>query len=73
MKCWTLWSAKARPQAREMIDTVAHYSEEKDNLRVSDIYDGLLTGTGYMKALEDANSIEAEGRLENLLEFKSVI
>lgn len=66
-------SAKARPQAKEMIDTIAHYSEEKDNLRVSDIYDGLLNGTGYMKALEDANSIEAEGRLENLLEFKSVI
>ena len=26
-----------------------------------------------MKALEDANTVEAEGRIENLLEFKSVI
>lgn len=26
-----------------------------------------------MKALEDANTVEAEGRIENLMEFKSVI
>ncbi|MEG0662757.1 MAG: 3'-5' exonuclease, partial [Anaerovoracaceae bacterium] len=66
-------SAKAGKAIGDLMMTLAHFHEEKENLRVSDIYDGLLAGTGYMKALEDMNTIEAEGRLENLLEFKSVI
>ncbi|MGC8140833.1 hypothetical protein ACP3W2_25630, partial [Salmonella enterica] len=46
---------------------------EQENLRVSDIYDGMLVKTGYLKVLEDQNTLEAEGRIENLMEFKSVI
>lgn len=64
---------KARVSVRKMVDTILQYSQEKDNLRVSDIYDGLLVNTGYLKALEDANTVEAEGRIENIMEFKSVI
>jgi len=66
-------SAKAAAAAAETAQTIEHYHSEKDNLRVSDIYDGLLTGTGYLKALEDADTIEADSRIENLMEFKSVI
>ncbi len=44
-------STKARTGLGEMMVTVAHYHDEADNLRVSDIYDGLLTGTGYVRAL----------------------
>lgn len=66
-------SAKASVSVRKMVDTILKYSEEKDNLRVSDIYDGLLVNTGYLKALEDANTVEAESRIENIMEFKSVI
>ena len=65
--------SKAMPSVKKMVETILKYSEEKDNLRVSDIYDGLLVNTGYLKALEDANTVEAEGRIENILEFKSVI
>ena len=42
-------------------------------MKLSDIYDGLLVRSGYLKALEDQNTIEAESRIENLMEFKSVI
>lgn len=42
-------------------------------LKVSEIYDILLVETGYLKALENEATIESEGRIENLLEFKSVI
>jgi DNA helicase-2/ATP-dependent DNA helicase PcrA len=56
-----------------MIAVLRQYSQEKDNLKVSDIYDGLLVKTGYLKNLEAQNTVEAEGRIENLLEFKSVI
>ena len=55
------------------MECIQKYSAEKDNLRVSDIYDGLLRASGYYDALKSANTVEAEGRIENILEFKSVI
>ncbi len=66
-------SGKAGQALKELTDTIYRYSEEKENLRVSDIYDGLLGGTGYMTFLENQNTVEAEGRIENLMEFKSAI
>lgn len=66
-------SAKAKKGLEEMMRMVAHFHDESQNLRVSDIYDGLLTGTGYVQALEGAKTVEADSRLENLLEFKTVI
>lgn len=56
-----------------MARTLRDYGLEKDNLKVSDIYDGLLVRTGYLKSLEEQNTVEAESRIENLMEFKSVI
>jgi len=64
---------RAQESIWEMITAVKQLSEEKDNLKVSDIYDGLLIRTGYLRALEIQNSVESESRIENLLEFKSVI
>ena len=43
------------------------------DMKVSDIYDRILSDSGYADALEAAGTVEAEGRLENLLEFKSAI
>ena len=64
---------KAYTGVKAMVDCINMCRQEKENMRVSDIYDQLLVNTGYMKALEDANTLEAEGRIENLMEFKSVI
>lgn len=66
-------SAKSRPLVKDLVECIQKYSAEKDNLRVSDIYDGLLRASGYYDALKSANTVEAEGRIENILEFKSVI
>ena len=66
-------SAKSRPLVKALVECIQRYSAEKDNLRVSDIYDGLLRDSGYYDALKSANTVEAEGRIENILEFKSVI
>ncbi|MDD4121676.1 MAG: UvrD-helicase domain-containing protein, partial [Eubacteriales bacterium] len=60
-------SSKAAEGVREMISVISQFSGEKDNLRVSDIYDGLLVQTGYLKNLELQNTVESEGRIENLL------
>mgnify|MGYP000081681135 FL=1 len=40
---------------------------------MSDIYDGLLDKTGYIQALEEQGTVEADSRIQNLLEFRSVI
>ena len=65
--------SKAQGSVREMTETIDLCRREMDNLRISDIYDNLIVRTGYMKALENENTVEAEGRIENLLDFKSFI
>ncbi|MBE6033008.1 MAG: ATP-binding protein [Clostridiales bacterium] len=66
-------SGKSGPLVASMIQVVSQLSEEKENLRVSDIYDSLLVQTGYLAALEAQSTVEAESRIENLMDFKSVI
>ncbi|MCI8609462.1 MAG: UvrD-helicase domain-containing protein [Firmicutes bacterium] len=65
--------AKASKAVKEMVDIIQLCQQERANLRVSDIYDNLMFKTGYMKALEETNTVEAESRIENLLDFKSFI
>ena len=66
-------SAKAAPLVKDMIDTLIGLSDERDSLEVAEIYDQLLVKTGYLNALESEGTIEAEGRIANLMEFKTVI
>lgn len=67
------FSSKVSRNIEDFAELISSYSAEKDNMKISDIYDGLLVRSGYLKALEDQNTIEAESRIENLMEFKSVI
>ena len=64
---------KAYDRVRELTDCLNLCRQERANLKVSDIYDRLLTKTGYLPALEETGTVESEGRIENLMEFKSVI
>ncbi len=66
-------SAKARAAVRELVGMIGDIRREQDNLMISDIYDNILARSGYLKALEDAGTIEADGRIENIMEFRSVI
>lgn len=66
-------SSKAREEAKSLVDTINSLHVEQNNISVGDLYDTLLYKTGYLKALEDQNNVDAEGRIENLMEFKSVI
>lgn len=58
---------------RDFTDVIRLISDQQDNLTVSQIYDELLVRTGYVKMLENEATVEAEGRLENLMEFKTEI
>lgn len=64
---------RSRESVKEMADAVALCRDENENLRVSDVYDNLLVRTGYLTALEAEQTVESEGRIENLMEFKSAI
>lgn len=65
--------SKAYAGVKQMVETLNICRQERENLRISDIYDELLAKTGYLQALEKTETIEAESRIENLMEFKSVI
>ncbi len=64
---------KAQKAVGEMVRIIRLCAQEKENLRVSDIYDQLLVKSGYLKALEAENTQEAASRIENLMDFKSFI
>ena len=65
---------KAQAGVKAMVDIILLCRQEKENLpESSDIYDDLLVKTGYMKALEAEHTLEAESRIENLMDFKSFI
>lgn len=57
----------------EFVETIEYCRHNMDMMSVLDIYDYILVNTGYLSALEEADTVEAEARLENLMEFKSVI
>ena len=67
------FSAKVSANIEAFTAMISSYSDEKDTMKVSDLYDGLLVNSGYLKSLEIQETLEAESRIENLMEFKSVI
>ena len=58
--------------SREFINAIEELKQEKEKLSISELIKETLKKTGYTKALEDENSIEAENRIENLNEFLTV-
>lgn len=65
--------AKSRESVAAMVHAIKACGNERDSISVFDIYDNLLVKTGYLAALEAENTVEAESRTENLMEFKSAI
>ncbi len=64
---------KSYDSVKEMIQCIRYCRDNKDTVSVSEIFDTLMVRTGYMKALESQNTVEAEARMDNLMEFKTVI
>lgn len=67
------FSSKVSANIESFTELISDHGREKDNMRISDIYDSILVRSGYLKMLEDQKTLEAESRIENLMEFKSVI
>ena len=58
--------------SRDFINQIEELRNKKDELKISDLIKETLKNTGYTKALEQENSVEAETRIENLEEFLTV-
>ena len=58
--------------SREFVNVIEELKDKKDELVISELIKATLKKTGYTKALEEENTIEAENRIENLEEFLTV-
>ncbi len=58
--------------SREFVNTIENLIAQKDELSISELIKATLKKTGYTKALEEENTVEAENRIENLEEFLTV-
>lgn len=58
--------------SREFINCIEELRAKKDEMLISELIKETLNKTGYTKALENENTIEAENRIENLDEFLTV-
>ena len=58
--------------SREFINCIEELRAKKDDIKISELIKETLKKSGYTKALENENTIEAENRLENLNEFLTV-
>lgn len=58
--------------SREFIQAIEELKEMEGKIEISELIKETLNKTGYTKALELENSVEAENRIENLEEFLTV-
>ena len=59
-------------KTREFIDTIEDLRSKANDIKISDLIKLTLKKTGYIKALEAENTLEAQNRVENLEEFLTV-
>ena len=58
--------------SREFINLIEALKERKHKMKVSEIITVLLEKSGYIKALKDEKTLEADNRIDNLEEFLNV-
>ncbi len=58
--------------SREFVNAIEELRAKKDDMKISELIKETLKKSGYTKALENENTIEAENRIENLDEFLTV-
>ena len=66
-------SRKSRAAVEDLVTMLDELGTEQDNMELSDIYDNLIRRSGYLTALEAENTVEADARIEIILELRSVI
>ena len=68
----SIYEAISSGKELEFKNLIERLREVSENLTLTELIDKVLDSTGLKKELEDEESLEAEVRLENLEEFKSI-
>jgi len=64
---------KVFTNTREFVNIIEEMKDKKDAIDLSELVEEILDKTGYVKVLENENTIESENRILNLEEFKTVV
>lgn len=68
----SMFDAITKGKELEFKNMILEITEASDNLSLTELIDLILDKSGMQKELEDTKTLEAELRLENLMEFKSI-
>ena len=64
---------KAGMGLKAFYETLRPYIQSKDDLKVTDIFDGIYRDSGYREMLEIENTLESQSRMDNIGELLSAI
>lgn len=67
-----LMSSRVLKGLRDFLEAVVPYVQKSHELKVTEIFKGVLKDSGYMDMLKVEDTIEATTRIENIQEFLSV-
>jgi DNA helicase II / ATP-dependent DNA helicase PcrA len=70
---WPALGGYAGPRIVRFCEMIRTLHEEKESFSVFELTGRILDETGYVKRLEESDTIEAEGRLENIEELQGAI
>lgn len=65
-------STRVKVQANKFTELIVDLINRKNEMTVTEILTEIYNKTGYIDALLEENTVEAQARIENLQEFKSV-
>lgn len=72
-ECLGQLRGKAKKSLEEFSKIIKKYIDAKDEMPVTELYDNVLEEVGYIKELREAETVESVSRLENIMEFRSVL
>lgn len=64
---------KVFSNTREFVNVIEELRDRKDSLELEELVKEVLDKTGYVKALQNENTLESENRIMNLEEFLTVV
>ena len=68
-----IFKGKTLKEVMKFIPCIEELKNQKNQIALCELYSLLLNKSGYLESLESQNSIEAQGRIENLQELGNVI
>ncbi len=66
-------STKTKEEVKNFVLLVKKWQEEAEKISLKELTSKIIEESGYLKALREEKTFEAEGRMENLAEFINVV